>query len=77
MSQTKRTLQAISDWAKTVPFNIWIAGPPLDYKRMVAVRTATGRILTGHTRAFCQENIRRIESMPKYGKVVAHLLAGE
>ena len=77
MPNTKH-LDRVAAWAATVPPEQWVAGPPPQGEKYIyAVRTATGRVLTGTTLAFGPRPLQYIEALPKYGKVLFHIVVGD
>lgn len=73
-----RHFDAIARWAKSVAPERWKNGPPEPgAPGYFAVRTASGRILVGSARAFRPVCLTHLENTPKYGRVVAHLAAGD
>lgn len=71
-------LSSIGKWAVSLPAHAWKPGPPgVVAGAYVAVRTTTGKILTGKSRAFRPASLRLIASMPKYGPVVAWVEVGD
>jgi hypothetical protein len=72
-------LRAIGHWAAQLPEYEWTQGsPPQDNVDVwFAVKTRTGRILTGKTRAFRGSHLHWIAKQPKYGPVVAYVSIGD
>jgi hypothetical protein len=77
MRQVEQHLAAIGNWAESLPPIAWKPLPISDSAQYVAVKTETGRILTGRRTAFRPEGLRRIADMPKYGVAVAWVEAGD
>ena len=69
---------AMYNWAKQVPAENWTTGPPPTKPgTYYAVKTETGRILVGGSRAFVAWKLSEIARNPKYGRIVAHLEIGD
>jgi len=67
-------LQKIGDWAALLPESAWTPGvPPINplYLDLVAVRTSTGKILSGRVDAFGGRMLERIERYTNCGVVIA------
>lgn len=84
MREREKHMQAIGNWAGTLPEEAWTPGAPLldsmDYQRpyrFFAVKTETGRILSGTGLAFRPENCQKMAAMPKYGRVTHHVEVGD
>jgi hypothetical protein len=79
MREKEKHLQAIGDWAGTLPPEAWTPGAPTDEskERFFAVKTQTGRILTGTGRAFRIINCWKIAAQPKYGPITHFMEAGD
>jgi hypothetical protein len=78
MRPEEHHLQALGVWAKELPASAWKPGPPPQTDGVYfAVKTRTGRILTGRAKAFCPRHLRLVAELPKFGPVIAYVEAGD
>ena len=79
-SPREEFLKVGGDWAEMQPNSAWADGrPPLVHNEFgfyVAVRTETGRVLTGCLNVFATGS-DRIEASPRYGKIIQWIPFGE